>query len=309
MPNRKVIFAHVSTISACIIWGLMSPIGKDAMNNGISGISMVVFRIVGAALLFWIASLFTKQKKVESQDKLLIALAAFIELVCNQCSFTIGLSITSPVNASIITTSLPIVTMLLAAIFLHEPLTSKKIIGIFCGVIGALMLILGSASAVSSKVGDIRGDMLCLLSQFAFACYLSIFKHLMEKYDIITFQKWMFLFGSIMILPFSFRDVISLPWATISLKTWVETSFVVMCGTFFAYLLIMTGQKMLRPTVISMYYYVDPIVACLVSVLVGLGVFGWRQTIAIILVFIGVYLVTKNKGRSSKEKPLKMNNG
>jgi len=302
MQNVKVIKAHIGIFSACLIWGLMSPIGKDAMNNGISGIDMVFFRVVGAAILFWIASLFTKSEKVEKHDLLMLALAALLGLVCNQCCFTIGLSLTSPINSSIITTTLPIITMLLAAIFLHEPITSKKVIGIFCGAIGAVMLILGSASAVSSKVGDIRGDMLCLISQFSFACYLSIFKHLIQKYNIITFEKWMFLFGAIMIIPFSFHNIQTLPWTEISFKTWSEIAFVVVGCTFFAYILMMIGQKVLRPTVVSMYNYVQPIVACLVSVIAGLGILGWRQSFAIVLVFIGVYLVTKSKSRNDLQK-------
>lgn len=295
MNNGKVLKAHISIFMACLIWGLMSPIGKDAMMNGISGINMVAFRVIGAAVLFWITSLFTINEKVCLRDKGMIALAALLGLVCNQCCFTIGLSITSPINSSIVATTLPIITMILAAIFLHEPVTSKKIIGIFCGAAGALMLILGSASAVSSKVGDIRGDMLCLFSQLSFACYLSIFKHLIQKYNVITFQKWMFLFGAIMIIPLSFNSVLSLPWAAISVKTWAETAFVVIGSTFFAYILMMIGQKVLRPTVVSMYNYVQPIVACVVSVIAGLGVFGWGQAFATVLVFIGVYLVTKSK--------------
>jgi drug/metabolite transporter (DMT)-like permease len=297
MSQHKVLNAHLSIFSACLIWGLMSPIGKDAMNNGVNGLAMVAFRVVGAAALFWIAALFTKKEKVPVRDKWMIALAALLGLVCNQCCFTVGLSITSPINASIVTTTLPIITMILAALFLHEPVTSKKVIGIFCGAIGAVMLILGSASAVNAKVGDIRGDMLCLFSQFSFACYLSIFKRLIQRYDVITFQKWMFVFGALMVLPLSFTHVTSLPWAQITMKTWAETAFVVVGSTFFAYILMMIGQKVLRPTVVSMYNYVQPIVACVVSVIAGLGVFGWRQGAAISLVFVGVYLVTVSKSR------------
>ena len=295
MRNGTVVKAHVCILLACVIWGLMAPIGKDAMNNGISGLAMVAFRVVGAALLFWITSLFTTPQKVARRDLWMIALAALLGLVCNQCCYTVGLSITSPINASIVTTSLPIITMLLAALFLHEPITGKKVMGIFCGACGALILILGSASAVSAKVGDLRGDLLCLFAQFSFGCYLSIFKKLIARYDIITFEKWMFLFASFIIIPLSFRHVQAIAWSGISTKTWAETAFVVVGSTYFAYILMMAGQKVLRPTVISMYNYVQPIVATVVSVIAGLGIFGWGQTLAVILIFGGVYLVTKSK--------------
>ena len=298
MHNKKVIKAHLSIFTACLIWGLMSPIGKDAMINGISGITMVAFRVIGGAVLFWITSLFTKREEVSSHDMMLLFFAALLGLVLNQCCFTIGLSLTSPINASIVTTTLPIITMILAAIFLHEPVTSKKVMGIFCGAIGALMLIIGSMSAASSKVGDIRGDLLCLLAQLSFACYLAIFKHLIQRYSVITIEKWMFIYAAIIIIPLSYHHVASLVWTSISVKTWAETAFVVLGGTFIAYILMMIGQKVLRPTVVSMYNYVQPIVACVVSVIAGLGVFGVGQTTAVLLVFLGVYLVTKSKSRA-----------
>jgi drug/metabolite transporter (DMT)-like permease len=286
----------------------MSPIGKDAMNNGIAGIDMVAFRVIGAAVLFWIASLFFGRKKalsknngsgntkVPPRDLGMLALAALLGLVCNQCCFTIGLSITSPINASIITTTLPIITMVLAAIFLKEPVTGKKIIGVVCGAAGALILILASARATGSKSGNLLGDILCLVSQISFACYLTIFKRLIQKYDIITFEKWMFLFGSLMIIPLAFSHLMALQWSAISVKTWGETAFVVVGATFFAYIFMITGQKVLRPTIVSMYNYVQPIVACVVSIIAGLAVFGWLQGAAILLVFAGVFLVTVSKG-------------
>lgn len=298
MRNKKVIKAHLSIFTACLIWGLMSPIGKDAMINGISGITMVAFRVIGGAILFWITSLFTKREEVSSHDMMLLFFAAMLGLVLNQCCFTIGLSLTSPINASIVTTTLPIITMILAAIFLHEPVTSKKVMGIFCGAIGALMLIIGSMSAASSKVGDIRGDLLCLLAQLSFACYLAIFKHLIQRYSVITIEKWMFIYAAIIIIPLSYHHVASLVWTSISIKTWAETAFVVLGGTFLAYILMMIGQKVLRPTVVSMYNYVQPIVACVVSVIAGLGIFGVGQATAVLLVFLGVYLVTKSKSRA-----------
>src|SRR5574344_2797490 len=298
MNNLKNIKAHICMFLACLIWGLMAPIGKDALMNGISGLDLVAFRVVGGAVLFWLTSFFTKKEEVSSHDMLMLFFASMLCLVFNQCCYTIGLSLTSPINASIVTTTLPIITMILAAIFLHEPVTSKKVMGIFCGAIGALMLIIGSMSAASAKAGDIRGDLLCLLAQLSFACYLAIFKHLIQRYSVITIEKWMFIYAAIIIIPLSYHHVASLVWTSISIKTWAETAFVVLGGTFLAYILMMIGQKVLRPTVVSMYNYVQPIVACVVSVIAGLGIFGVGQATAVLLVFLGVYLVTKSKSRA-----------
>src|SRR5574344_2130041 len=158
MNNFKYIKAHICMFASCLMWGLMAPIGKEAMLHGISGLDIVPFRVVGGAVLFWLTSLFTKREEVPSHDLMMLFFAALLGLVFNQCCFTIGLSITSPINASIVTTTLPIITMVLAAIFLKEPVTGKKIIGVVCGAAVALILILASARATGSKSGNLAGD-------------------------------------------------------------------------------------------------------------------------------------------------------
>lgn len=304
MDNKKSVIAHLSMFMACAFWGLMAPVGKDAMTHGVTGIDMVTFRVIGGATLFWITSLFVKREKVSSHDLFLFFFAGLFGLVMNQCCYTIGLSITSPVNASIVVTSMPIFAMILSAIILHEPITSKKVMGIFLGCIGALMIIITSASAVNAKVGDIRGDLLCMFAQLSFALYLTLFNHLIKKYSVITVNKWMFTYAVIMIVPFSFRHIAAIEWMNVPDKTWWEVGYVVFFGTYICYILTMVGQKTLRPTVVSIYNYVQPLVSVSVSVIAGIATFKWGQAIAVILVFLGVWLVTISKSRADilKEK-------
>lgn len=127
---------------------------------------------------------------------------------------------------------------------------------------------------------------------------MTIFKKLIQKYTVVTCMKWMFTYATIVILPFTYKELSMLPWTSIAVATWLETAFVVFVGTYLAYIMMMTGQKMLRPTIVSMYNYVQPIVACVVSVATGLGVFGWSQGLAVVLVFGGVWLVTQSKSRA-----------
>ena len=299
MYKDKNLGAHLCMFAACAAWGLMAPLGKDAMAHGISGLALVSFRAVGAACCFWLTSAFSrKAEEVAPRDLLMFFFAGMLAIVFNQCCFTVGLSLTSPVNASIVTTTLPIVTMILAALFLREPVTNKKVLGIFCGAIGALLLILGNGDTARVGTGNLTGDLLCLTAQCSFAVYLTIFKKLIQKYSVVTCMKWMFTYASIVILPFTYKELAVLPWATIPVGTWLETAFVVFVATYMAYILMMNGQKMLRPTIVSMYNYVQPIVACIVSVATGLGVFGWSQGLAVILVFSGVWLVTHSKSRA-----------
>ena len=297
MDNKRPLIAHISMFAACAFWGLMAPIGKQAMTHGINGTDMVTFRVCGGALLFWITSLFMPYEHVPKRDVLLFIGAAVFGLLCNQCCYTIGLSITSPVNASIVTTSMPIFAMILSFFILKEPVTGKKIIGVLTGCCGAVILILTSAAAVTSKVGDIRGDLLCLAAQFSFALYLSLFNKLIRRYSVFTVNKWMFLWATVLLLPFTWQHVADIRWSSVPTSTWWETGYVVFFGTYVSYILTMIGQKTLRPTVVSIYNYVQPIVSVTVSVLTGLGVFKWSQGLAVILVFAGVWMVTKSKSR------------
>ena len=147
-----------------------------------------------------------------------------------------------------------------------------------------------------------RGDLLVLCAQFSYALFLSLFSKLVRRYSVFTVNKWMFLWATILIWPFSATHVASIPWQSITLTTWLETGYVVVFGTFIGYILIVNAQQVLRPTVVSIYNYVQPLVSVTVSVLTGIGVFKPAQGLAVLLVFTGVWLVTKSKSR--REAPL-----
>lgn len=298
VADNKPLIAHLCMFGACAGWGLMAPVGKDAMTHGITGLDMVAFRVIGAAVLFWITSLFVRREHVPLKDVFRFIFAGLFGLVTNQCCYTVGLSITSPVNASIVTTSMPIFAMILSALILKEPITGKKAIGVLAGCSGALILILTSAAAVDERVGEIRGDLLCLGAQLSFAFYLALFSPLVRKYSPFTVNKWMFFWASFMVLPLTCRDLVSTDWQAVAAKTWIECAYVVFVGTYISYILMMNGQKILRPTVVSVYNYVQPLVSVTVSLIAGIAVFGWSQAAAVILVFGGVWLVTKSKSRA-----------
>lgn len=300
MDNHKNVQGHLFALTANIMWGLMAPIGKSALQE-FSAISVTTFRMIGAAAAFWLLSLFCKEEHVNHRDMLKIFFASLFALVFNQGVYIFGLSLTSPVDASIVTTTLPIVTMIVAAIYLKEPITNKKVLGIFVGAMGALILII-SSQATDNGGGNIIGDLLCLLAQISFSIYLTVFKGLSQRYSAIAINKWMFVYASICYIPFSYHDISTIQWNTISTISIIEVLYVVIGGSFIAYLCIMSAQKILRPTVVSMYNYMQPIVATIAAIIMGVGSFGWQKGIAIALVFLGVYIVTQSKSRADFEK-------
>lgn len=283
-------------------WGLMAPIGKDAMLNGIDGIDLVSFRVLGGALLFWLTSLFTKKEHVPVKDILLLGCAGLFALVFNQCSYTIGLNLTSPSNSSIMTTSMPIFAMVLSFFILKEPITWQKAGGVLLGCTGAVIIITTSATAGNAKVGNIWGDLLCMSAQLSFALYLSLFKPLIQKYSLFTVNKWMFTWATLIIWPFTLGHVSNIDFASVPMSTWWETGFVVFFGTYISYICMMVGQQTLRPTVVSVYNYMQPLVSVSVSMAAGLAVFKTSQALAAILVFSGVWFVVKSKSKHDMSK-------
>lgn len=283
-----------------VMWGLSAPAGKMIMMGGITPLLLTNSRMIGAAILFWVLSLFTKPEKVSHKDLLSMFFASLLGIVFNQCSFIWGLSLTSPINASIITTCMPIITMVLAAIVLREPVTKLKVGGVFLGAIGALTLILGSHTGGSA--GSWAGDLLVILAQTSFSCYLVFYKGLISKYSPITLMKWMFTYASICVIPFTYNEWISTNWPAIAPEVLWGIAFFIVGPTFISYLLLPLGQKNLRPTVTAMYNYVQPIVATIAAILSGLGRFTLPNAIAIALVFTGVFLVTKSKSRAEMER-------
>lgn len=301
--KRNELKGHSAMLGANVMWGLMSPISKVVMASGlISSLLLTNFRIAGAAVAFWIASFFLPKEHVPHEDMFRLFFAAMLGIVLNQGTFVVGLSLTSPIDASIITTTTPIVVMILAAVFLKEPVTGLKVIGIFTGAIGALILIISSnVSSGSGQSSNMWGNLLCLCAQLSYSTYFVLYKNLIGRYSPVTLMKWMFTYATIVIVPISYSEFATALWPQFSAKEIGGSIFVVLGATFLSYLLIPIGQKILRPTVACMYNYAQPIVASMVAIALGMDHFGILKCIAIGLVFSGVYMVTQSKSRAQLE--------
>ena len=288
-------------LGAEFMWGVSAPLGKVILAGGVTPLMLTDCRMVGAAALFWVLSPFTGRERVEGRDLLLMFFASLFGIVLNQGLFLFGLGLTSPVNASIITTSSPIITMVLAAVFLGEPVSRLKVGGVFLGALGALILIAGGGGSGDAE-GSPLGDVLVVAAQLSFSCYLVLFKRLTSRYSPVTLMKWMFTYASVCVIPFSYNE-----WACAGLGDvgsdagWGVAAFVV-GPTFVSYLLLPVGQRFLRPTVTAMYNYVQPIVATLAAVWMGVGGFSVLKGVAVVLVFCGVGMVTRSKSREDMER-------
>lgn len=296
--NSFALKGHVACTVAYLIFGLNIVISKNLANSGIlSPTGLFSLRAIGAAVLFWLISLGLPKERVEKNDLLKIFGASILGLYITQLTFLKAITMTTPMDASILTSLSPIMTMFFAALFLKEPITFLKVIGVMISFTGVLLLIFNSSGggtriASSSPLGAI----LMLINSLSFALYLGIFRPLIMRYSVVTYMKWMFLFAVVVSVPFNTRELMSVDYLGMPSKYVRELMFLIIMSTFVAYLLIPIGQKYLRPTLVSMYSYIQPIVAAIISVMMGMDMVGWQKIVAATLVFGGVVVVNRSRG-------------
>ena len=297
MIDESKVKGHLAMLGANVMWGLMSPVVKIVFAAGVvAPMIMVDFRVAGAALLFWLTSLFLPKEHVPAGDILRLFGAGMLGVLFNQGCFILGVNLTSPGEASLVTTTMPMWVMLLAWLILREPITLKKAGGIAAGAAGAIILIAGNGARAYGS-NPALGDVIVLCAQLSYALYLTLYRNFIRKYSLVTLMKWMFLSATVVGLPSSLKWLGATDWSAISPTEWGGIAYVVVCGTFLAYICIMIGQRTLRPTLVGMYNYVQPIVATITGICLGLDRFTPVKALAIALIFSGVWLVTISKAK------------
>jgi drug/metabolite transporter (DMT)-like permease len=283
--------ALVAAFLAAFIYGISFTIAKEVMPVYVKPYGFILLRVLGATLLFWIIGLFIKREKIERQDFFRIVLAAFFGVGLNMLTFFKGLSLTTPINASVIMLTTPILVLLLSAIILKEKITLIKIAGIGIGLFGALMLIIYGQNLNSGKE-VIFGNILVLVNATSYSFYLIIVKRLTDKYHPLTFIKWLYLLGLIFVLPFGYPELQQVQWQQMPISIYYRVGYVVVFTTFLAYLFNIFALTKLKPTTLSIFIYLQPVIATLYALTVGSDKLNIVKVVATMLIFTGVYIVS-----------------
>ncbi len=291
---------HVALFAAQIIYALNYTVAKGLMPNFIGPIAIVFLRIIGACVLFWFLSLFVETQTVERKDLKKMAWLAIFGVVVNQIFFIYGLSLTTPINSSIIMISNPIMVFIFTLIVLKERITFFKIIGLALAVIGALMILRFRGNfEVGSET--IVGDMMTLINSASWAIFVVMVKPIMMKYNTVTAMPWMFLFGCIYILPIGIGSTLETNWTAFTSQAIFGISFVVIATTFFAYLLNIYGLQSLSANTVSAYIYLQPFLATLFAVLLGQDHLTPTKLASGALIILGLYLINKKTKKLSND--------
>lgn len=248
-------------------------------------------RVATATLLFWVMHYFFVKEKIQKQDIKRLIICGISGVAINQLMFFGGLNITTPINAAIIMTTNPILVLLAATLLIGERLSNRKILGVLCGMAGALFLLLNSGQAAVSQ-NTLTGDVFIFLNAASYAFYMVWVKPLMYRYHPVTVIKWVFLFGFIFVIPFGWNEFAEIKWQEFSPIIWSEFAFVIFATTFLAYLFNIIGLKKLSPSVVSTYIYLQPLFAAFIAVLLSKDNINHVKIISALLIFTGVFMVS-----------------
>lgn len=291
MNNRKV--ALFAAFISTIIYGMNYTIAKDVMPNFVKPNGFILLRVAGALLLFWIAGFFVKKEKIDLKDFKYIFLAGLFGAGLNMLTFFKGLNLTTPINASVITVMVPIIVFVISVIFLNEKLIRHRIVGVIIGLLGAVVLIVyGHDSAVNAP-DIVTGNIFVFFNAIFYSLYLITVKKLINKYNPLVFVKWIYLFGFLIVLPFGFQDFLEINWTTMPSNIWNSILFVVIGTTFLTYILNLFALTKLKPTTVSAFVYLQPVVATVFALILKSDSLDVIKITAVVFIFIGVYLVSK----------------
>ena len=302
---KSATVGHLACAVAYIIFGVNVVVCRDiAAEGGLHPIVLFAMRALVAGALFWLVSLFVPRENVPPRDLLRLAGAGVLGLFTPQLTFLHAIAHTTPVDLSVMSTTTPIFTMFVAAIFLREPITWKKALGVALSFGGILWLILqstitGHGAAQTEPIGIVY----CFANYIVFALYLGTCRPLIARYSVVTSMKWMFLASFLLAVPFALPHLPASDFGAVPGRVWWEIAFMIFFSTFVAYYLVPVGQKRIRPTLVSMYGYLQPIIAIVAAIWAGMDRLTPTKVLAALLVFAGVWVVNQSRAATPPPRP------
>lgn len=291
--------ALTATSIATLIYGATFTVAKEVMPVYIMPYGFILLRVGGATVIFWCLGAFLKVGAIQKGDYRRIFFASFFGIALNMLTFFKGLSYTTPISASVMMVTTPILVLIFSSILLQERLFFRKILGVIVGLIGAVVLIAyGNATGLDAE-NRMLGNFLVFVNAASYGLYLVIVRDIIQKYNPILFVKWLYLFGFILVLPFGISELLEVSWETMPTNIYFKAGFVVVFSTCITYLFNLFALSKLKPTTVSVFIYLQPVIATIYALFVGSDRLDIVKISATILIFFGVFLVTKREVNKS----------
>lgn len=291
--NLKV---HLALFMVSLIYGATFTIAKQVMPMYVKPFAFILLRVsVAAVCIFIFHSIFVKKRITDRKDFLQLGISALFGVAFNMLLFFKGLSITTPINGSVLMMNTPIFVVVFAALYLKEKITIQKILGILVAAMGAILLMGGSRFNFSNDT--VWGDVMVTANAIIYAFYLVYAKSLMQKYHPLTVTMWSFVFGWFVVLPFGAGEFLEIDFAAFTPKIWLFVGFITVGSTFVTYVLNAYALRKASSSLVGTYIYLQPVLATLIAIISGKDLLTFEKCCYILIIFCGVFLVSWRKNK------------
>ena len=286
----NVVKAHLGLILSYVIWAVNYPLYKVIMPHYISPYAMTMLVVGVAALLAFGSMLFVPIEPVRRQDILKLVAAAALMGIAKKLFLMVGIQHTSPIDASIIATLGPILVLVISVMFLVDRFTPMKVLGMALGLAGALVVIL-SGSGMQAPSDKLGGDAVVLLAIVASSFSMVWLKELIMRYKPVTLLRWIYPVAAVMMLPIGLGPVLRTDFSAMPAHVAWIVAYVAVVPTFGPNYLLIYSLHYVKPTISSIYFYLEPVIATAISVAMHMDTLSWDRALASLAVFAGVLLV------------------
>ncbi|MBA3987153.1 MAG: DMT family transporter [Flavobacteriales bacterium] len=294
--------AILAATAASTIYAINHSIAKGLMPEFIKPYGFILLRVSGAAVIFWLFSIGFPKEKIDAKDWKRLVACAFFGMVINMLMFFKGLSLSTPINSSVIITISPVLLLVLSAILIKERITVIKTVGIILGLAGALALVFFGEREQFNAPNIPLGNILFIVNAISYSIYLILVKSLTAKYSSITLMKWLFLFAFVINLPIGLKEFTQVQWVSLPAVVIREMAFVVVGTTVLTYLFNIYALRELKASTIGAFIYLQPVLAVIFAVMLGVDQLTPLRILAALLIFTGVYLSSLKPKNPALEK-------
>jgi len=286
---------HIALLAVQLMFGSAPILGKFALTT-FPPLAIVGFRVAGAALAFYFLQRLRGNLRLERRSHYLyFALFSCFGVICNQLLFFKGLSLTTATNTSLLAVMIPVFAILVSVLIGNDNISRQKTLGVILAAGGVIYLIDPTNASFSSETT--QGDILIILNCLSYGIYVAISKKLITHYGALKSIAWVFLFASLINIPVGLISLQSVDVSQVSLNSWLTLAGIVIFPTILAYYWNTWALARVEPSVVAVYIYLQPLIGTFLAVFV-LGE-DWKPRIfpAMVLIFTGVFLVTRKRKR------------
>ena len=276
---------HLALVSAQTGFALFPIFGKLALAE-IPPYAFAALRVVGAALILDAFRILRRREEIRPSDRKRLLFYGLLGVSFNQVLFILGLSLTTAINTTILTATIPVFTLAAAALLGRESMTPRAALGIALAGTGAWILLNAQRFAWSSA--NFRGVSLLLLNCLSYSLYLVLSRPILRHYRVATFTATVFRYGAILIVLAALPQLLRLDWAGVPRTTWVWVLAVIVLCTAIPYLLNSWALARTHASHVAFYVFLQPVITAALAI----GFLGERPTpktaFAAVLIFLGL---------------------